>query len=127
MVLKNAQKKIAKFISERDWDRYHTPKNLMLSLSVEVGELLSLVEWMSDEQVRTALEHQDFNRAVKDELADVFHHFLQLCNKLDVDIIDAFNEKLEDSRLRFPVDKAKKFDPVEWRLKKIREKNKVRL
>ena len=100
---------------------------MIVSLNVEAGELLSLVEWMSDEQVREALKNQDFNKAVKDELSDVFHHMLAICNKLDTDLIEIFNKKFENSITRFPVDKATKFDPIAWRLKKIREKKEVQL
>jgi NTP pyrophosphatase (non-canonical NTP hydrolase) len=96
-------------------------------LNTEAGELLSLVEWMSDEQLREALEYQDFNKAMKDELSDVFFHLMNICTKLDVDLVESFNKKFENSETRFPIDKAKKFNPVEWKLKKIREKKEVKL
>lgn len=120
MRLKKVQQDIAAFIHERKWDAYHTPKNIMLSLSVEVGELLSLAEWMDDDQLATALKEPDFSRAVRDEIADVLHHLLGLCNKLGIDPVDALNAKMENSRQRFPQGKSLDFDPVAWKLKKIR-------
>lgn len=127
MKLKEAQEKMKRFVQERGWGSYHTPRNLVLSLNIEAGELLSLVEWMSDEQVRRALRDQDFNKAVRNELADIFHYLLSLCNQLDIDLVGAFNEKFENSNKRFPIGKSKKFDPVAWKIKKIKEKKEVRL
>ncbi len=56
MRIKKAREQIRKFMGERNWDQYNTPKNLMLSINVEAGELLSLVEWMNDEQIGEALK-----------------------------------------------------------------------
>ena len=127
MRLKKALADIKQFGKERGWEPYHTTKNVIISLSAEAGELLSLVEWMTDAQVEEALKNPDFRKAVEDETSDVLHHILNLSNKLGVDPLDVFAKKFENSRQRFPVEKTKDFDPVAWHIKKIREKKEVRL
>lgn len=127
MRLKKAQDRVKQFGAERGWEKYHTLKSVIISLASEAGELLSLVEWMSDEQVEEALTHADYRKSVEDELSDVLHHVLTISNHLSIDPLDVFERKFATSRERFPVHKSKDFDPVAWKLKKIREKKAVHL
>ncbi len=127
MSMEDIIRKTKAFVEERDWGKYHTPKNLIVGVSVEAGELLSLVEWMSEEDVRKALEHPDFRKAVKEEIADVLIELVNLCNVLGIDPVQAFHEKFNNTLERFPVHKAKTFDPVEWKLKKLSKKKPVHL
>lgn len=92
------RERIDKFNKDRDWDQFHSPANLAKSISIEANELLECFQW--DE------EHYDLEE-VKEELADVINYCLQMANKLDVDVIDIVNKKMDETEKKYPVDKAK--------------------
>ena len=91
-------KRIAEFNKQRDWDQFHSPANLVKSISIEAGELLECFQWNED--------HYDM-AAVKEELADVFNYCIQLAQVLDVDLIDITNAKMDVSEKKYPVEKSK--------------------
>lgn len=88
------------FVRARDWERFHTPKNLVMALSVEVAELMEHFQWLSAEQ------SDDLDAAAKaavaDELADVQIYLLQLANRLDVDVLDAVRTKMVKNAVKYP-------------------------
>ena len=88
---------IKKFNEERDWDQFHSPENLAKSISIEAGELLECFQWNNN---------YDKNE-VCEELADVFTYCIQMAMKLEVDPEDIILNKLEKTRKKYPVDKAK--------------------
>lgn len=90
--------RIDKFNKDRDWDQFHSPSNLAKSISIEAGELLECFQWNNDEY--------DIDE-VKEELADVLNYCLQMCQKLDLDLIDIMNDKMDKTEKKYPVDKAK--------------------
>lgn len=92
------RERIDKFNKDRDWDQFHSPANLAKSISIEANELLECFQW--DE------EHYDLEE-VKEELADVINYCLQMANKLDVDVVDIVNKKMDETEKKYPVDKAK--------------------
>ncbi len=85
------------FVSERDWAQFHTPENLAKSISIEAGELLECFQWGGDPD----LEH------VRDELADVLTYCTLLAARIDADPAEIVRAKLERSRAKYPVDKAR--------------------
>jgi NTP pyrophosphatase (non-canonical NTP hydrolase) len=93
------------FARERDWEQFHTPKNLSCALSVEVGELLEQFQWtlsdISDPPDETKRER------IADEIADVLIYAVRLADVLDIDPIAAADRKLEKNARRYPVDRAK--------------------
>lgn len=93
------------FAAERDWDQFHSPKNHAVSLSVEAAELLQNFQWISDEQSKTL--PRDVVVRVRDEMADVLLYLVRLADKLDVDVSEAAQTKMEVNALRYPVDKAR--------------------
>ena len=100
------------FVSERDWDQFHTPKNLAASLCVEAAELLEPFQWLatgSGAELSAAKRQQ-----VRHEMADVLVYLIRLADKLDVDLASAVREKLELNRLKYPIDRvrgdARKYD-----------------
>ena len=95
--MKKAIEEIRKFNEERDWDQFHSPENLAKSISIEAAELLECFQWNND---------FDFN-SVCEELADVMNYCLVLCDKLNVDPETIVLEKLEKTKLKYPVDKCK--------------------
>ena len=95
--MENVIKEIKQFNEERDWDQFHSPSNLAKSICIEAGELLECFQW-----------NDDYNKDdVCEELADVMNYCILLADKLDVDIKEIILNKLEKSRKKYPVDKAK--------------------
>lgn len=90
---------------ERHWAQFHTPKELAISLCVESAELLSLMQWKTEEQLeRVVTEKRD---KIQDELADVLHSVLLLGSDLRIDLGEALERKLEKDARKYPVEKAR--------------------
>ena len=98
-------KKIREFRQERDWDQYHSPKNLAMALIVEASELVENFQWLTEEQ--SANLPPDKLADVKEEVGDVLIYLVNLCDKLGIDPIgEAFN-KLEKNKEKYPVSKVR--------------------
>ncbi|OZB58269.1 MAG: nucleotide pyrophosphohydrolase [Lysobacterales bacterium 14-68-21] len=93
------------FASEREWEQFHSPKNLAAALSVEAAELLEHFQWLTEEQSRSMPD--DKLNAVAEELADVFLYLIQLSDKLGIDPLDAARKKLRLNAIKYPVERAK--------------------
>jgi len=93
------------FASEREWEQFHSPKNLAAALSVEAAELLEHFQWLTEEQSRSMPD--DKRDAVAEEVADVFLYLLQLSDKLGIDPLDAARKKLQLNAIKYPVERAK--------------------
>ena len=93
--------KLQDFARERDWEQFHTPKNLAMALTGEVGELVEIFQWLTAEQAAGVM---DSDRAgdVRDELADVLIYLVRLADVLDVDLSEVAFTKLERNHHRFP-------------------------
>jgi NTP pyrophosphatase (non-canonical NTP hydrolase) len=98
-------KKIDDFAKERDWDQFHSPKNLAIALSVEASELLEEFQWLTEEQSNN-LSVEKISK-IKDEIGDTFNYLLRLSSKLNIDIIDAANQKIEKNAIKYPVEKSR--------------------
>ena len=96
---------LRRFSAERDWDRYHAPKNLAMALSVEAAELLEHFQWLSEQESRS-LSAQQLAK-VREELADVLIYLVRLADKLDVDLMAAARDKLSVNAQKYPADKAR--------------------
>ena len=86
---------IKKFVSGRDWEKYHTPKNLAESVSIEAVELLELFQWRDDEDIESLLNNPEYLKEIKDELADVLIYCISLANRLNIDITKSVLNKME--------------------------------
>jgi NTP pyrophosphatase (non-canonical NTP hydrolase) len=96
---------LREFARERDWDPFHSPKNLAMALTVEAAELQEKFQWLTeDESRRLAGEPLE---AVKDELADVFLYTLRMAQVLGVDLLAAAEAKMVKNARKYPVDKAR--------------------
>lgn len=93
------------FASEREWEQFHSPKNLAAALSVEAAELLEHFQWLTEEQSRSMPD--DKRDAVAEEVADVFLYLIQLSDKLGIDPLDAARKKLRLNAIKYPVERAK--------------------
>lgn len=95
-----------RFAQERDWERFHTPKNLAMALAGEVGELLEIFQWLTPEESVAVLEDARADD-VRDELADVLIYLVRLADVLGVDLVAAANGKLRRNQERFPTDRVR--------------------
>ena len=106
--------KIRAFSDERDWDQFHTIKNLILALVGEVGELAEVVQWKTESEISASLKTADGNSKFSEEIADVAIYLLRLCQKADIDLIEVIDKKMIKNNLKYPTDKsrgtAKKYD-----------------
>ena len=94
------------FAREREWDRYHTPKNLAMALIVEAAELAEHFQWLTPEESQS-LRDGDRREAVHDELADVLIYLVELADTLGVDLAAAARAKIAKNALKYPVEKAR--------------------
>jgi NTP pyrophosphatase (non-canonical NTP hydrolase) len=91
---------LRRFAAERDWEQFHSPKNLAAALSVEAAELLEHFQWLTEDQSRNLSAEQ--RAAVAHEAADVFLYLLQLTDKLQIDLATAAREKLALNAAKYP-------------------------
>jgi dCTP diphosphatase len=103
--IQDVQAQLREFAAERDWEQFHTPKNLATALTVECGELLEHFQWLTDQQ--SAELPEETKRDVAMELADVFLYLLRLADQVEVDLIDAAQQKIEINASRYPIGKAR--------------------
>ena len=96
---------LRQFAAERDWDQFHSPKNLASALAVEAAELLERFQWLSEDQSRTLPPAEPAK--VRDEMADVLNSLVRLADKLDVNLMDAARDKIRKNALKYPADKAR--------------------
>lgn len=97
MVTKEVQDALAAFVAERDWAQFHTPENLAKSIAIEAGELLECFQWSTEAKPDR----------VREELADVLTYCLHLADRIGADPDQLVLEKLEITRKKYPVDKAR--------------------
>ena len=97
--------RIRDFAEARAWEPYHTPKNLVMALSVEAAELLEPFQWLTPEQSQQLDAGQ--REAVRQEIADVLIYLTRLADLLDIDLLDAAADKLALNARKYPVDKAR--------------------
>ena len=98
---------IRRFVQERDWDQFHTPKDLAIGLSTEAAEVLEHFRFRSDGEIAQRLEDEDFCREVGHELADALYFVLLMCDRFGLDAAEMLQEKMAISAQRYPVDKAR--------------------
>ena len=98
---------LQRFADDRDWQQFHSPKNLLMALTGEVGELCEIFQWMSEADSTVAAKRPETAQAVKDELADVLMYLVRLTSVLGVDLNEAVTSKLALNGQKYPVDKAK--------------------
>ena len=103
--LRELQQRVAAFAAARDWEPFHSPKNLAMALSVEAAELVEEFQWLTEEQSR-ALDAERRER-VRLELADVFIYLLRIADKLGVDLVTAANDKIVLNEKKYPAERVR--------------------
>ena len=100
MDIKGIQSFLEIFSEKRDWDKFHSPKNLAIALSVEASELLEIFQWLTEEQSKHLSEEQ--MQHTEEEIADIVIYVLNLCRKLDIDLEKAILNKIESNAIKYP-------------------------
>lgn len=107
------KKKATCFVKERDWDKFQTPKNISMALSIEASELMELFLWLTEEESTQISENAEKMVKIKEEIADVFYWLLRLSDLLNIDLNESFWEKMKKNELKYPIElckgKAKKY------------------
>lgn len=98
--LQDLKERMATFVRERDWQQFHTPKNLSMALAVEVAELMEHFQWLSSEQSQQL--DAVTSQAVAEELADILLYTLSLANSLQIDLSETTLAKLAKNEVRYP-------------------------
>ena len=98
------QARLDDFAKERDWEQFHSPKNLSMALAGEAGELLEVFQWLTQEQSQLASLSSDQLEAATEELADVLIYALRLADKLDINLQGAISKKIDKNALRYTVE-----------------------
>jgi dCTP diphosphatase len=103
--IESLKDELRKFAAERDWEQFHSPKNLAMALSAEAGELLEVFQWLTPEQSASLAPGKQ--AAVSAEIADVLLYVIRLSDKLGIDPVAAAREKLAENARKYPADKAR--------------------
>jgi dCTP diphosphatase len=104
-VLDELRDALRRFAADRDWDQFHSAKNLAMAVSVEAGELLERFQWLSEPESQS-LSSRDRSR-VEEEMADVLLYLIRLADKLEVDLAAAAREKMRVNAEKYPIEKAR--------------------
>lgn len=113
--LERIKLKLRQFAEDRDWDQFHSPKNLSMALIVEAAELVEHFQWLTEEQSKS-LDSKKFARA-QEELADIQIYLIRISDKLNIDLLDAVSKKIDANEKKYPSEKvrgsAKKYTEYE--------------
>jgi NTP pyrophosphatase (non-canonical NTP hydrolase) len=101
--IKTLRGRVHDFIESREWGKYHHPKEVALSLSVEASELLEIFQWAEKETVEEMKANPKLMERIREELADVFNYTLDMANRLDIDLTQASEEKFKKTDKKYPV------------------------
>ncbi|HZW12738.1 MAG TPA: nucleotide pyrophosphohydrolase [Noviherbaspirillum sp.] len=100
------KKQLLQFRDERNWQQFHTLKNLIISVNLESAELLELTQWKTDEQLAALKSDDSFQQALRDECADVLMYLMLVAHEGGFDLVQAAEEKIKKNAVRYPVDQA---------------------
>lgn len=107
MDIKAIQRELQEFASQRDWDQFHTPKNLATALVCEAAELAEIFQWLTPEQSWSCMSDEKSATSVREEIADIQIYLLRLADQLNVDIERAVAQKMGINAEKYPVDRAR--------------------
>jgi len=107
MNLSEIRESLAKFAEVRNWEQFHSPKNLSMGLAAEAAELLEIFQWLTEEQSKAIVKDEKEMALVREEIADVFIYLVRLADKLGVDIERAVLDKIELNEKKYPAHLSK--------------------
>jgi NTP pyrophosphatase (non-canonical NTP hydrolase) len=102
--IENLKQQMAEFVRVRDWEKYHRPKNLAMSVAIEAAELMEHFQWLTHEEAEGALLDEAVRQEVAGEMADVLAYLLSLANAMGIDLSAAFDAKMRRTELKYPAD-----------------------
>ncbi|HAH20589.1 MAG TPA: NTP pyrophosphohydrolase [Candidatus Omnitrophica bacterium] len=103
ITLQEIKERISRFISKRNWEQYHSPKNISMSIAIEAAELMEHFQWLSPEESRDLLGNAAGRAEIEDELADIAIYVLDFCNLFSIDIEKIIARKLGKTAKKYPV------------------------
>jgi len=98
---------VSRFRDDRDWVKFHNPKDLSIALSIESSELQELFLWKNDDSVKKMQKDERQLQRIKEEIADISIYLLSLSNVLDIDLSDAVTQKLTQNARKYPINRSK--------------------
>src|SRR4030066_1954354 len=107
MNLPDIQQRLRKFAEDRNWEQFHSPKNLTMALAAEAAELLEIFQWLTEEQSKDIINSKKEIAQVKEEIADVFIYLVRLADKLKIDIEKEVLAKIALNEKKYPIDLSK--------------------
>ena len=105
--IQEIKEKIKEFVKERDWEQFHHPKEVAISLSLEAAEVLELFQWKDKQDLEDIKNDKELMTKLKEELADVFMYAIDIANCTGIDITEAIIDKLKKNREKYPIEKSK--------------------
>ncbi|HNW91765.1 MAG TPA: nucleotide pyrophosphohydrolase [bacterium] len=94
---------VAEFVREREWERYHSPKNLAMSIAIEAAEIMEMFQWLELDAAKQRVNHDpEFRAHLCEELADVTAYVLSLCQQNGIDLAAAMEDKMAKNRRKYP-------------------------
>jgi len=105
--LKGLKNELREFADDRDWNQFHTPKNLSMALAGEVGELVEIFQWLKEEDSKLENISVENLSRTKEEIADIFLYLIRIADKLDIDLVKVAQEKIDINSQKYPIQKAK--------------------
>ena len=102
MDLDSIQRRLREFATERDWDQYHSPKNLSMALAVEAAELMEIFQWVGTEESLRVVNHPDKMAQLEAELADVMIYAIRLADITGIDLEESINRKMDQNAEKYP-------------------------
>lgn len=106
MIDQQLKQTLLEFRRQRDWEQFHTPKDIAISLSIEASELLEWFQWKTPKQVQARL-HSEKREDLEDEIADVAVYLIYLCHDLGIDLSQAIENKMVKNKAKYPLEKVK--------------------
>jgi dCTP diphosphatase len=102
--LERLAKRIADFCEQRDWNQYHNPKNISMSVAIEAAELMEIFQWLTpDESSETALSNEDRGR-VEEEVADIVIYCIRMSQVFHFNLLEAISNKIDKNEIKYPID-----------------------
>ncbi len=95
---------VARFVSARRWEKFHSPKNISMALAIEAAELMEHFQWLTTDASREVTNNPERRAAVAEELADVLCYSLALANEMKLDVASSMRDKMAKNELKYPAD-----------------------
>ena len=102
MTIKDLKKIVDSFVNERNWKKFHSPKNLSMAISIEASELMELFQWHDLDQAKEVMKAGKIRDEALDEIADIFYYLVRISDKLNIDIEKALIKKMKKNRKKYP-------------------------